>query len=252
MRSLNSLVQGFIIISVLGILPLSGIAKEGTVVTLLYDHKILDPGVVSTARFAKYNFSRGMTSVEREGRTDFIDYTNLVFYRYFQTSEECRSYRLLPSEIAVSDLSIEEQALYAKAQKIGSVEVVNVETKENRIRRYPVQDKKVIWGGHAAAQRTATEPSIVMYGQFFTPTVEDYAVTTVIDRIDDLFRLAASHEAIYKSNPLLRRLDPLGLLGGLQGIPVRTRGKDFVEELSDIKYDGAGEILLPENCRLTQ
>jgi hypothetical protein len=209
----------------------------------------MDGDVVSGASIAACTFEWGMTSVEREGHTDFIDYTHLVLYRYSPTSEECRSYKLRAPGLQAGDMTIEDQVLYAKAQEIGYVEVLKVATHETLIRRYPVQAKKIIWGGKAAARRTAAEPALIMYGQLFAPAVEDYSVTTVIDRIDDLFRLAASHEAIYRANPLLRRLDPLGLLGGLQGIPVRIEAEDYVEELNDIRYGVSGEIVLPDGCR---
>ncbi len=255
MRCMNNLIQGLLIIGIWGMTSISGMADESeAAVTLLYDHySTQDAGVVPGARFAAYTYTKNMTRVERGGRTDFIDYTNLVLYRYFQTSDECRIYRLLASDFVVSDLGIEDQAMHAKMLDIGSVEVVKVATQEKRVREYPVQDKKVIWGGQAAVHRTVTEPAIVMYGQLFSPMVNDYSVTTVIDRIDDLFRLAASHEAVYRVNPLLRRLDPLGLLGGLQGIPVKIRTEEFVEEFRDIRYaGGSAEIVLPASCHLSK
>ncbi len=115
----------------------------------------------------------------------------------------------------------------------------------------PVFVKKVLFAQKALVFRTVTSPVLRQYGVDFSPRTVEYFVRQNNDPTwNQLLQVAENNELFYQQFPLLRQLDPMGLLLFLQGIPLGYReGNDKV--FLQFKYDASGSIkkLLPEICR---
>jgi hypothetical protein len=115
----------------------------------------------------------------------------------------------------------------------------------------PVVVKKILFGKKALVFRTVTSPVMKRYGVDFSPrSVEYYVRHNNEPASRRLLQVAGNNEHYYEQFPLLRQLDPTGLLKILQGIPLGYReGGDLV--LLEFRYldSGSVEELLPGICR---
>ena len=115
----------------------------------------------------------------------------------------------------------------------------------------PVRIKRIIFGPKAMSFRTVTSPVLHRYGVDFSPRTLDCFVRQNSDPDHHrLMQVAQDNEPYYQKYPLLRQLDPTGLLIPLQGIPSGYRDGEN-EILLLFRYAAPENVksLLPEFCR---
>jgi hypothetical protein len=97
-------------------------------------------------------------------------------------------------------------------------------------------------------------PTLRHYGQDFPVTNGHYTVNGNLAGLADLLVLSAGHRRIFQDYPLLRRIDPLGLVDLLEGFPVRIEeispAAVISSTLSLAPRPVAGEAVsvLPQDC----
>jgi hypothetical protein len=115
--------------------------------------------------------------------------------------------------------------------------------------------RHISFGLGQALSQMMLAPTLRHYGQEFPVTNGRYTVTGNLAGLADLLAISAGHRQIFQDYPLLRRIDPLGLVDLLGGFPVR------IEEISPAAAVSttlslpprsvAGEAVpaLPQGCR---
>lgn len=233
---------------------------EGRVVslTLVYGYSHFADTRQTASTKKTYTYWPGVTRIELPDCTYFIDYRQMKLYRYDNDEQKCVMYTLDFVELYESTRDVEQSAnqlvMREKARQLGSATVKPAKTSENVFNGYPVHDVRLVWGGAAMMKRTAVTPFVTQFGMKFLPEIRNYRVTSEIDGLDDLFYLAASYESIYTANPLLRRIDLLGVVKQLQGVPVMIANGGYKEILQDMSRSGEKDsvFVLPVSCKTAQ
>ncbi len=226
-------------------------------VILEYDvemHKAVED-LSATITRVRYTFAVGITKIEHESESVFIDYKRLQLHTYTPGNERCEQYTLrAPDNSTAKEAESGQIVVYEMVDKLGSMKITEIEGGPREFRGYPCKLARINWGWKAQMMRTAVTPKIEIYGRSFVPGKTDYQVTSSIDRIDDLFSLSAAYEQIFRDNPLLRQVDPLGVIRSIQGIPIQILNKERTESLRSVSRSGAGQqgIRLPSSCRITE
>lgn len=170
-----------------------------------------------------YYLTRNLTVVHRPTEKIVIDYGGRRLFRLDPGTKGCSTYKLSVPDSEKSREPVGAPDDAVSREKAGLLGSYTLE----RVNRPGLTGhaawKRVDWGAGAELYRTAARPAVEMYGQLFEPAAEEYLTSSAVERIDDLFCLAALRETYYKTNPLLRRLDICGLAGVLKGIPLEVR-----------------------------
>ncbi|MBM3163020.1 MAG: hypothetical protein FJZ79_06835 [Chlorobi bacterium] len=191
-----------------------------------------------------YSVNEERTRIETRSEVIGIDYSRLTLCRYRKHDGTTQEFPLHPPASA-----------HEKVRKYPVSESdyrLSVTDRRQTIGNYESRLKQILFGADFAKLQTARAPVIRAFGQDFTESVVQYWVSEDVPGLDRLMRIAEKHEALYRSNPLLRRIDLVGLIGILHGFPVgisqKTRG---VEEnlilLHAPRTDP--ESRMPQQCR---
>ncbi len=191
---------------------------------------------MAAERTVNITVKESLSLVENGKRSFLFDYRAGKLYSFDEISGECARFSFqVPKKTEKFFSSVE-------TKDSGEVSV------ENGV---PVFVKKVLFAQKALVFRTVTSPVLRQYGVDFSPRTVEYFVQQNTDPAwNQLLQVAKNNELFYQQFPLLRQLDPMGLLLFLQGIPLGYReGNDKV--FLQFKYDASGSIeeLLPEICR---
>lgn len=82
--------------------------------------------------------------------------------------------------------------------------------------------RHVSFGMQAALAQSAVAPVPRFCGGAFPNCRAEVRIAGDLPHAADLSAIAAHHAAMFQQYPLLRRIDPLGLIGPLRGFPVAT------------------------------
>lgn len=243
------LVQGFVFLLalLLGNLPVFADSK-GMPFILNYERRTLDsPPQLELLRYA---FQQGLTLLQGNYATLYIDYAHLNLYRYEKDSDRCVRFPLHDPAAPPADQVKGSEILTRKIFEIGKVKVNREARKRENIQGYSCQQNIVVFGPDIQRLRTMVTPTVEQYGQSFQPVIAKVWATASLEGMDDLVYLAHTYEPVFQANPLLRQLDPLGLLLKLQGVPIRSRHSRGQETLKEARWGQEGEVIvLPSACQ---
>jgi hypothetical protein len=192
----------------------------------------------------------GMTRLTDSEKTVFIDYDHLRLYRWDGGSGKCSGYALQNPAAMPSGHDTARDIRRKMIEEIGKPAVQKMESGPKSILGYPSAQYSIIWGVAVERLRTAVTPVIEQYGLSFTSRLGELWVTANLEGYADLAGLADHYTTIYAANPLLRQLDPLGLLPLIEGIPVLQQYDQIRDSLQEIRQgtDDADRIVLPDSC----
>ncbi len=185
------------------------------------------PGLVRAeeVKTCQYFVEPGFVRIGQERETLFINYENFSLFRLDLAAKSCAHYALLsPGEeekkSGVNSQFIEEKSkMFAEVVlRRGTGDQLDLEEDHSLI--------KLTFGPKAMTLLTVQTPRLHIYGQTFYPEFAEFLVQKKHDIYPQLKKIAEYNESFYRKIPLLRRIDVLGLLEILGGVPVKKKGKD--------------------------
>ena len=208
--------------------------------TLVYERS---DGSASTSQ-VEVTIQAAMTRLDDRDRTIFIDYGHRRLYRQEKGSRDCVVYPLRSSQDETGNI------LSDKIKEMAKVAVRQDPTGARTIDGYPAKLARVLWGPGLERARTAVSPEVQQYGLSFTPLWGELWYTASLPGTDQLFRLASQYAPLYAANPLLRRLDPLGLLAELGGVVIVARYGPRHDRLREVRHGDveAQRMVPPLSC----
>ena len=181
-------------------------------------HVLVYQGVEGGAAIAlTYYLTPSRTMVSRAGDLLVIDYQALQLCRYAYHTGVCNHYLLEgDSQPATTDAAVRRRM----AALLGSLTILATENDG-------AGDKRVtaLWGGATGRFRTAAPMAAEAFGGRFVPERATYTVAP-LKEFPGFGPLFTSREKVFTDNPLLRRLDILGLWGALPGMVVCIESED--------------------------
>lgn len=187
----------------------------------------------------------GMTRLDDNERTIFIDYGHRRLYRLEKGSTTCIAYPL-PNFQHHEHSIIREKMI----EELAKIQVQQEGAVEQTILGYPAKQAKILWGPGIERRRTAAPQAVEQYGLRFTSLWGKVWYTSDLPGSKELFRLANEYAPIFQQNPLLRRLDPLGLLAELGGVAIMQQYALHQDILKEVRR-GSSEtqrMELPVSC----
>ncbi len=188
-----------------------------------------------------YTISEDTTRIDSPTETVFIDYQA---HRLFLLSKSDHSCLAFPFEGPHETLPIAQ---------------VQVAASEDRIRindRLCVR-KYIRFGADLAFSQMMVPPVIQLYGRNFTITTINYCVAASLTGLDFLLDTARKHRQIFLDSPLLRQIDPIGVMEPLQGFALQSEqmlpGGRLLSTLEDGPHVVAGDpktLHPPQSCRV--
>lgn len=160
----------------------------------------------SQSSVVQYSVSNTITRISSIEETILIDYQDLQLFRFKNADQACSKYVLEKTD---KDEPFAETLLLPSTKEIQTSPV-------SKIKKY------IIFGGRLAFHQMINAPVIHRYGQDFTLAITEYAATDRLSNIKRLFDVAEQHRQIFLDYPLLRQLDPIGLIDLLGGFPVES------------------------------
>ncbi len=170
-----------------------------------------------------------LTRISGPHETTLIDYRGARIFRLDSTDSTCRVY---PFGRPHAELPAAAWAV-APADDASAV-------------------RHVSFGMHSAIAQTMTMPVPRVYGQEFPLCQAEFRISRTLPGFVYLLGIAAGHREIFQEYPILRRVDPIGLLEPLGGFPVSGSchsplGKTTMQMVSPPAMIST-PISLPQNC----
>jgi len=178
-----------------------------------------------------YTVSADLTRISGPEETILVDYLGSRIYRIDALDQSCRSY---PFGRPHADLPA------------AAVSIAAFKTAPDRWR--------ISFGMRSALAQTAVAAVPQLWGRQFPFAIAEYRTSRDNPGIVDLLVIAGRHRRVFQQYPLLRRIDPVGLIDLLKGFPVSgsifsPAGQTIVTVQAPPRV-GAGIAYpsLPENC----
>jgi hypothetical protein len=154
-----------------------------------------------------------------------VDYADSKLFRCDSARINCTVFDLSPEpNLPSQPVDINTQTRTALAELMGSMKVTpGNETQV--VNTIPCRKLFVSFGNRINMARTVVPLEIQALGRKFRAHTAVYWVSKKIPVYDELFKLDAQ-SAVFKSCPLLRQIDPLGLFPFLDGFPVSIEQTD--------------------------
>lgn len=191
-----------------------------------------------------YVFQSGMTVVSSREASRYLDYHGKKLFQYDTASGQCR---VFPLETAAQSGDSHQHPVPAGvARQLGELTLDKKEVFQT-IGGYTCQQHSVGWGDILLKSRRMIRPEVEQYGMQFAPLRETVWISGSFPEISRLAELADANEPLYQANPLLRRLDPLGIFRRAGGFPVARTAENL--QYSLIKIERLNSLVsLPESC----
>jgi hypothetical protein len=157
-----------------------------------------------------YTVSAELTWIASPAETVFIDYKGARLFRSNPADGSCL---VFPFGRPHADLPIADFRVFSGGKGAEGDGQANT-------------TRHISFGSGQALSQMMVAPAARHYGQDFPVTNGRYTVTGNLAGLADLLAIIAGHRRIFQDYPLLRRIDPLGLVDLLGGFPVQ------IEEIS--------------------
>jgi len=144
-----------------------------------------------------YTVSAEVTRIAGAEETVLIDYSGNRIFRLDPAGRACRSYLFgrPHAELPAASITVAAPATAPDRRHLG-------------------------FGLQQALAQTAVAATPQRWGQQFPFATAEYRIARDFPGINELFAIAGQHRRVFQRYPLLRRLDPIGLLDLLAGFPV--------------------------------
>lgn len=178
-----------------------------------------------------YTVSADLTRISGPEETTLIDYRGRRIYRIGPPGATCRSY---PFGRPHADLPA------------ASFTVIASKTAPDR--------RRISFGMGQALAQTAVTAALQFWGQRFPFVTAEYRISRAYPGVVELIAIAGKHRRVFQQYPLLRRIDPVGLLDLLEGFPVSESnssptGRTIVSVHTPPRVAAdSGSSPLPGNC----
>jgi len=174
----------------------------------------------------------------------FIDYGKMNLSRLDRFSRQC----------AVFDITATESNNIARETIALLSEIEVTKRDESQQRKGLCCDKKTVLSGAGMFRFKSMVPKVlVRYGQSFSEAVAEYWVSREIENWKVLQMFVRQREAVFAAQPLLKRIDPLGLVDAIDGFPVqgwqKTGGTLLESRLAGSPEAGNFVLQLPHECQ---
>jgi len=186
-------------------------------------------GKTTSTSLSVIRVSRDLTQIIDRRETIVIDYPNSRLFRTDRASDSCRVY-----PFGMPHASLPSASLAVESDD----EIADL--------------RHVSFGMLAALSQSAAAPVPSRYGEVFPSCRAEMRVAGELPLAADLAAIAAHRADIFHDYPLLRRIDPTGLIEPLGGFPVSGTclspiGSSSMRMVSPPEVTGI-PIDLPRNC----
>ncbi len=152
------------------------------------------------------------TEISSSSEVLFIDYMSMGLYRFDRLSEQCSVFDLkgtAPNEIAKETVSrLAEFSVKERGEK-------------QDIKGFHCVKKTVLSGAGMFRLKTFVPKMLERYGQSFREAVAEYFVCQELEHLQLLLEFVKQRQVAFTAQPLLKRIDPLGLVEAVGGFPVQ-------------------------------
>ena len=177
----------------------------------------------------------GFTKIIRPGESIFIDYKRSSITRFDQLTGRCRWF-------SFAGTGEEWQVVAERSAIFSEIESLPGDFQSAA----DGQTRSLIFGPKAMLLRTVTTPVLKLFDLPFIPGRVDFLVDPEHPDGMQLAELAAFNRAYYHNQPMLRQIDPIGLVELLSGVPVQfERGG----KVTVLKYQVAAAGTLSRDLR---
>jgi len=184
------------------------------------------------------------TEISSSNKLLFIDYSSMDLYRFDRLSKQCSVFDLKgtePNEIVKKTVS--RLAEFS----------VKESTEKQDIKEFHCARKTVLLGAGMFRLKTFGPKMLERYGQSFREAVAEYWVSQDVRHWKMLQGFILQRQAAFGTQPLLKRLDPLGLIEAVGGFPVqgwqKTGGVRVDFTLLSAPETGALVLQPPQGCK---
>jgi len=191
--------------------------------------------------------SETQTQISSSSALIFIDYEKMTLHRLDRSSGECSVFPVLTKkntgdervaaqiELLLAEFSVKELGEYKEVQGMRCVK------------------KRVLSGAGMFRFKTAVSKVITRYGESFREKVAEYWFSTEFESWPDLQEIMLQRREAFAVAPLLKQIDPLGLMGAAESFPVQgwqKYGDTVVEQtLASGPVSGDFSLQFPRECR---
>ena len=185
----------------------------------------------------------GFTRIDLPEMILFLDYKNGGFYRYDTVNDSCFYYPLggpaaKDNEDPAANITRERGKLFSE------IEELSYDRKDDLL---PV--RRLMFGPLVMGLKTVKTPIFEKFGMDFKPGIADFQLDQNHEKLGELSEIAAYNEGYYKTLPLLRQVDVVGLIQTLGGIPVQMERKGLIIRYKyQLAERGKLRSSLPGNC----
>lgn len=193
------------------------------------------------------------TEISSQKDVLFVDYSNMLLYRLDRSTKQCVVFDLKEKEPVgtvektTMDANVVEQNNLFLAEFI-----VNASDEWQEIKNLQCNKKTVLSGAGMFRLKTVAPKVLKRYGQSFSEAQGEYWVSTDVDVLQELQKAVQQRQTAFAAVPLLKRIDPLGIIEAVGGFPVRgwqKSGGIIVEQLL-VSGPVTGDFLIqaPQAC----
>lgn len=189
-----------------------------------------ETGSPSREGLVQCTITEQLTEVVSTGQVLFIDYVNQSLYRVNPNQQQCVRYTFSNTvQQEKKGRTGLDAAVSSQLHNSLAVFSVRGSTLWQQIGGIRCNKKTAIAGIHLLKQKTVSPRVVDYYGESITETVGEYWVSDQLTGWDQIQAAASARERAFANNPLLRRIDPLGLFAVLGGLPLKGREKSSIK-----------------------
>lgn len=195
-----------------------------------------------------YTVTDHATNIESSDEVVFIDYASMHLYRLDRQTDLCTDFNL-----GVSEDTTPASITAAQIRTLMAEIAVRDTGEQRHINSQPCQKKFVLLGAGMFRFKTAAPITIESLGQSFCETRGEYWINSTMDAWPTLQKMIPQRQAAFIAVPLLKRIDPLGLMQSLDGFAIqgqaKSKGRIVNSTLTEFPALRASSLAIPEECR---
>ena len=163
-----------------------------------------------------------LTEIVAPDQVLFIDYANQSLYRVTQDLQQCLHYSF-SNIVEQEKRGDSELDAVVMSERYSSLAAFSVEESAlwQQIEGIRCNKKTVIAGIHLLKHKAVIPQVVQWLGESFTEMAGEYWVSDQIVGWPEIQGVVSAREDVFAGYPLLKRIDPLGLITALGGFPVK-------------------------------
>ncbi len=184
------------------------------------------------------------TEIASHNEILFIDYGEMTLFRLNRSSAQCTVFDLKETESG---------SVAKKTVSLLSEFSVKESGESQELRGLRCYKKTVLSGAGMFRFRTMAPKVLTRYGQSFSEAVAEYWVSQDVENWQEIRENTQQRRAAFTAQPLLKRIDPLGLIEAVDGFPVQgwQKSDGMVLESTLVSGPETGDFTLqaPRECQ---